>query len=155
MKLSARILILSAILTAPSCINQSQSSDRVSPTKASSCVRLPASYWNLPAELNRLDARCRAQPRCPGGFANVTTVTIAGYSSPWLWSGPSPSQVFTVAQQDAIIAQAQTKAQAALPAGKVIKNIEYFSDFLVSQGSGGYFIGARAHYANCLTASPT
>jgi hypothetical protein len=80
----------------------------------------------------------------------LETKELAGYTlSNWLWSGPTP-KTFTVAEQDALIAQARARAQAARPASKTIRAIGFFTDFIVPSQGGAYFVGARATYGNCV-----
>jgi hypothetical protein len=117
---------------------------------ATGCARRPISFFQLAAELARVQPPCGARLECVrGNWGNLETKELAGYTlSNWLWSGPGP-RTFSVAEQDGFIAAARARAQAARPPTKQVRIVSYFTDFLVGSG-GAYFVGARATYGNCV-----
>jgi hypothetical protein len=126
-------------------------------TLTSACTRAPATFWALPLALSHAQAcRLTAGP-CPGGrgWGNVEAREIAGYTNnDWLWGGPA-APTFTVAQQDAFIAAAQTRALAARPATKSLIRIIFFTSYTVPVDDPTYVLGANASYGNCVPYSLT
>jgi hypothetical protein len=115
------------------------------------CPRRPIGYFQAAAELNRVQSGCLGSLECfRSVWGNLETKELAGYAlSNWLWSGPAP-KTFSIAEQDAMIADARARAQTQRPAGKAIRSIGFFTDFIVPSQGGAYFVGARATYGNCV-----
>jgi hypothetical protein len=112
------------------------------------CVARPVGFFTLAAELNRAQ-NCVAL-ECLGSCSNIENKELAGYTlSDWLWTGPTPKN-FTAAEESAFRVAAQTRALAARPTGKTLISITFFTDFIVPNQGGAYFLGARAYYGVCL-----
>jgi hypothetical protein len=112
------------------------------------CAARPAGFFTLAAELNRMQGCVAAA--CFGSWSNIENKELAGYTlNDWLWTGPTPKN-FSSAEESAFRAAAQARALAARPAGKTLISITYFTDFIVPNQGGAYFLGARAYYGVCL-----
>jgi hypothetical protein len=112
----------------------------------------------LLSELGRVYANCDAHPACPNP-TNLTTKQIDGYSSTtypygWLWTGDMTTTFFNVAQQDAIITDAVTRAGLVAPRGQVIVSITFFKDIIVGSDPSDTFGSVRFQvtYATCFQA---
>jgi hypothetical protein len=104
-------------------------------------------FFGLAAELNRVQGCTVLQ--CRGSWINIENKELAGYTlNDWLWTGPTPKN-FSVAEENGFRAAAQARALAARPAGKALISITFFTDFVVPDQGGAYFLGARAYYGTC------
>ena len=77
-----------------------------------------------------------------------------GYETGWLWTG-SVNHVFTVTEQNGIIAQANQWANSNAPncanstTPKYVVSITFFKDYVVGTTSTYCFLGCDVHYACC------
>jgi hypothetical protein len=114
------------------------------------CTGRSVGFFQLAAELNRVQSGCASLECYRAAWGNLENKELAGYTlSNWLWSAPSP-KTFTVAELDAFVAAARARAQSMRPPTKAIRGIAFFTDFIVPSQGGGYFLGARATYGNCV-----
>jgi hypothetical protein len=117
------------------------------------CSRNAVTFFPLAPELNKV-YKCN-QAVCAGNTVDYEGKQIAGYTntSQWLLFTMNPSAPVSIAQQNAIIQNANAKANAMRPAGKIIYTMQFFSDFTVPNTGAAYFIGANVTYARCLQKS--
>jgi len=125
---------------------------KVATCRTASCVQVPVGFFTSPEVLGELAqgyANCYPQPVCTSP-TDLETIQIDGYInySLWLWTGPSTA-TFTVAQQNAIIADAISRAGAVTPLGKKIVNITFFRSIITSNTSVSYQIYFTVTFARC------
>jgi hypothetical protein len=125
---------------------------KVATCRTASCVQVPAGFFTSPEVLGELAqgyANCYPQPVCAAP-TDLQPIQIDGYSnsSGWLWMGLSTT-TFTVAQQNAIIADAISRAGGVAPLGKVIVNITFFRDIIVGSGPDEYVMYFKVTFARC------
>jgi hypothetical protein len=117
---------------------------------AGPCPRTTVSYFPADVELTKVYL-CK-HPASTCVFDHIESLTY-GYGEGWAWSGSS-SHIFSVADQDAILANAQQWALLHRPkcdrfTPKSIISITFFHDFFVGTDDGGYFIGCVVQYGCC------
>jgi hypothetical protein len=129
---------------------QSMNRQRSVVPPSTTCVRHePVGFFTSPeilGELGQVFAHCYSHPTCANP-TDLETIQFDGYgnSAGWLWMGPSTT-TFSVAQQDAIIADALNRA-GAVP-GKIIINLTFFRDVIVSAQTV-YVLYFTATFARC------
>jgi hypothetical protein len=120
---------------------------------AQACQRHdPVGFFTAPevlAELTQVYATCYAQPACANP-ADLETIQIDGYNSfaNWLWTGLSTT-LFNVPQQDALVANAVSRAGLVTPAGKVIISISFLRDVITANSGVVYVMYFRVTFARC------
>ncbi len=118
------------------------------------CNRHQVTFMPLAAELTKV-YRC-TQAVCVGGIVHTEVKQIAAYGqiNQWLVSTSSPTTSYSVSQQNAIILNAKTLANANRPAGKIVSGIQFFRDLIVSNSAGAHFVGANITYSQCIKGPP-
>jgi hypothetical protein len=107
----------------------------------------------LSGELNHVQS-CNLFPKCGRGDRDVETKYIAyPPNSSWLWTGPVSAWV-DVQTQNNLIADALARAQAAKPANKSLRRIDYLYGTPFSQGFIHAAAGASATYSQCGAIDP-
>jgi hypothetical protein len=115
------------------------------------CPRKTVKATALIAELTYVQ-NCGGIGLCVGGDRNPETKEIAGSTGGWnwLWTGASGTNI-DEASQNILIADAHARAQAARPANKVLRKINYNGGVVVdtATSSSSVIVGATATYVEC------
>jgi hypothetical protein len=150
--LPATLATLSLIFTGGCARSPSpaDSSTRAAGKIKPACPRKAVMATALITELTYVQ-NCGGTAMCLGGDINPETKEIAGSTGGWnwLWSGNSNTNI-DVQTQNNLIADAYARAQAARPASKTLRRIDYNGGVVVGSGST-LLVGATATYVQCGT----
>jgi hypothetical protein len=116
-----------------------------------SCALRATGFSTLADVLNRAET-CVEVLRCPHGIAVSDEVKeLAGDTlRNWLWYQPTPRSItFSVEDESRFRRVARERAIAALPPGKMLLEIEYFTGVTGPNQRWALILGARGHYGGC------